>query len=307
MDRVGAALQSVHWWQMEGIVRDGGRWYVSVLRAPLLILGAVGFLLGVLVKKVHALFCGRVWCEYGRAEVGGDVETFLQWNVCAMPGGLCKWFGGMRPAKERVESVYRRIVEKEPLVVALMEAHDEKFVRKLGQKLGEHYHRVIAHAGDCQGAGVLGSGILFATKAHVRKVAFHRFKAGSGCHRMVAKGFLVVDLVHKGREFRVIATHLQPGKHANVRARQIDEMRPYIEEGTVIMGDLNIDRGAGETVGLGYAPEVGATCTDAFCGKDRDESVDYIIGVKSVEVLPGYDKSRKEEADSDHHILFGWR
>ena len=77
-----------------------------------------------------------------------DTITAITSNVCALPGGLPRVHGGMKPARERLADIIRFIEEKNPQFLCLLEVWDPELRDGLIKKLTKVYPHIYSKIGS---------------------------------------------------------------------------------------------------------------------------------------------------------------
>lgn len=183
------------------------------------------------------------------------VFTLLSWNVCGPGAGYTISDGGVLPWPDRLDSVVKKIIEKDADVNCLYEVFDLKAASHISEKLKAHgYKHCYFHIGP-RAIGV-SSGILVASKYEIENPEFTLFPQDTlvGRTKFAAKGVFGFDLSSSGKSFaRIYATHLQHSEvpefptAEEVKGRQkqmdviIDKINAVRDRSIVVTGDLNLD------------------------------------------------------------------
>ncbi len=189
----------------------------------------------------------------GNAEEKKAVDNFtlMTWNVCALPFGLSTTFGGVRPAKERVNEIVDFIASHDPDIICFQEAHDLSFSYELFEKLKEVYSHFVLDIGRISFTQ-LNSGLLVISKLPISNFYFKEFEFDHmSFQKAIKKGFFAFKVSSNHQELaHVITTHLQPYKteiDALIRLHELQLIVDALRENTspgfkIVCGDLNIDR-----------------------------------------------------------------
>jgi endonuclease/exonuclease/phosphatase family metal-dependent hydrolase len=266
-------------------------------------------------------------------------HSFLSGNACCMWGGLPTAFGGLTPARERIDRLAEIISKQNADFVLLQEVSFQPGL-ELYEKLKDKYPHFYTRIGP--NAPRMDSGLFIASKKPiVSEPIFVSF--GDASMKRGAFCFETTD-------FWVLTTHLSAGDGADnerERSRQMDivtntvkELKAKTAKPCFVMGDLNINRAAGGPLEEYYSSGINhayfdsyalthpmltaesATATNYFNryarGIEADPSakteiVDYALlhqdsyhtlnkSIQTVRVEM-FDTAKPEEALSDHHFL----
>lgn len=244
----------------------------------------------------------------------------LTLNACMLSGGLPYFFGGLPPARERMNKIAQLIKRYEPDVVVMQEmAHGPSV--QLAQKLKKKYSHFFTRIGP--NPPLMESGLFVASKVRVLNTGFIPFKDQ---FKMIRGAFWIET------ENAVIFTgHLEHGADESSKRREqlnqiLAKMKDF-DKPCYLLGDLNIDRlreGHYERIGIDkdfidYLPKGTATCSESLGAvlkgeplpSRREEQVDYALlkrgehrSVKCrVEVIETYTGDDPYTALSDHKAL----
>jgi endonuclease/exonuclease/phosphatase family metal-dependent hydrolase len=246
------------------------------------------------------------YLEGSALEKKGSLKTILTWNVCALFGGLCIPFGGMAPFAKRASLIARKIIDTNADLVALQEVSPpaaDMLYRKLRKEYKHFYVRI-----NPDPLLTLDSGLFIASKVKLNDPTVISLPLAGRMKR----AFFSFHV----NEYNFLTTHLEPGTSeadVSMRQRQVAALFTHVvpSEKTVIMGDLNIERGREfEKSGLAsrfvdrYEGE--PTATDHFIGKvDEHQSIDYILTTPDLKLDISMNEGFNLDgpALSDHHML----
>jgi endonuclease/exonuclease/phosphatase family metal-dependent hydrolase len=233
----------------------------------LLVLYGLGLLLGVLpvaaiaflgvpIRAIGSGLQERGFC-YRQGDVGLEKEVAgpicaMTWNICGLGGGQELYAGGVLPWPLRFEGIVSQIEHENPDLLCLQEVGDFALAEALFQRLRGRYAHLYLHVGAYVGAP---SGLFLASK-YPSEMEFVPFESYVGFSIIQKKGATVLNLLSEGMPvLRCIATHLQHGDGNDVRVAasrkaQLGQIMHQIKDlpdlPTVLMGDLNIERGSQE-------------------------------------------------------------
>lgn len=285
---------------------------------------------GVLIDWLGDLISQKKYTELkGDSEVKEtNLPTLMTFNVCMLPGALPVLFGGVRPARERLDELASFILEKDPDILFLQEMSFESALSLWGTIKGRYikgFSRI-----DPMSWLTLDTGLFIATKVPLIKEPFFISLPTKG---RIRRGAFCIET--KDQVFFV--THLESGtseKDSKMREKQIEkiliEMKKIRDKPVILLGDLNIHR-KGEALDeysthlnphfINFCEITGedtSTCTNHFSAsvrgktivKESSEHIDYALVFKSpvslsleVSQIPTYD-IKKGQALSDHKALF---
>ena len=191
----------------------------------------------------------------GHAEekMGDGRFSLVTWNICALTGNYPTHYGGVRPAKKRVDEIADFLLKTDADIVCLQEAHDHKVSKLLFEKLKEIYPYFVINIGK-DSLIQFNSGLFVASKFPIDNFDFTPF-VNKGRQRGIKKGFFAFKVMSENQPIAyVVATHLQPNKtakDAEIRLRELKLVHNKLlqditlNEGSyprIVCGDLNIDR-----------------------------------------------------------------
>ncbi len=279
--------------------------YLSIIPLSLACYGIAALVDGIRQNWNKKRF---TYLEGSALEKKGPVKVIATWNVCALFGGLCIPFGGMAPVAKRASLIAQKIIEVGADIVSLQEVSPpaaDMLYHCLKKDYKYFYVRI-----NPDPLLTLDSGLFVASKVRIQdptvvllplagrmKRALFSFQAGS---------------------YNFLTTHLEPGTKkadVNMRKYQVAAIFDHVvpSENTVIMGDLNIERGD-EFEESGLQPrfvdryEGEPTATDHFIGKrDQHQSIDYILTTPDLraDVRMCEAFNLDGAAISDHQMLIG--
>jgi len=247
--------------------------------------------------------------------------SILNWNICGLPGGLPRWFGGVPPLFNRIDKIATLLINKGCDIICLQEAHDVKAQHTLYKKLRNDYKYFYSNIGSK--AFQHNSGLFIASKKKLSNESFTSFSY-KGKRFGINKGYFSFDVNHGSESsVRVVATHFQPydsEKDQQLRVKALTDIG--LKNPDIVCGDLNIDRLKQEdATAIIYGQYVDAlvnneTATDSLneakkgkVAQPQGLSIDYcLLQNKSsyaiqTEVIETYNLNDPEVALSDHHAI----
>ncbi len=249
--------------------------------------------------------------------------SFLQWNVCAMRGSLPLPFGGMTPARMRLDRIIAHILAKNADVVVLSEIdplEEDPLIRGLAGRYEKIYYRFGLSAWG------MSSCLLVALKKGdlLRDHAtYHPLPvAESGAQKAFKRGFFILP----AGGYKILFTHLHPGdsdRDKVVRKGQLDQIQAYMKahegESFILLGDLNIDsihhreEYEAQITARGLSPTGGSLLADVTAsdslertlkgvhGDPLEEHLDHIVSSLRIDgATTTIDASIILEGTSDH-------
>lgn len=214
---------------------------------PLLTFGLLLLLPSILVRRI-GLAIQKSCYSYAKGNAPEKKfmksATFLTWNVCGMPAGLSRPFGGMVEWSKRVDGIANCILSSEADVVCLQEVLDTALGERLKEKLKHTYKHLYYHIGHSSFR--LGSGLFVASKFRIHNFSFTPFTTHSKHYRMHYKGFVSGSLLREGQPpLQFLATHACAGPahiSGDVRKKQLIQMLEQAKnQPTVCLGDFNCE------------------------------------------------------------------
>lgn len=214
---------------------------------PLFIVGFVLLMPSIVVRRI-AIIIQKNGFSYASGNAKeklftGTVAAF-SWNICGMPAGLSRPFGGMVEWSKRIDKITDKILTSRADIVCLQEVLDTSLCEQLKKRLLRKYKHIYYHIG-CSSYR-LGSGIFIASKFRIENFTYTPFKTLGKKFRMHHKGFVSGTFQSAENTLQFIATHTcagPPQVSANVRNRQIRQMLEFSKnKSTIYIGDFNIDR-----------------------------------------------------------------
>lgn len=186
-------------------------------------------------------------------KMGGGQFSLMSWNICALTGKYPTLYGGVRPAKKRVDEIANFILKTDADVVCLQEAHDHAVSKLLFEKLKETYSYFVINIGK-DSLIQFNSGLFIASKFPIENFDFTPF-INKGRQRAIKKGCFAFKVMSENHPIAyVVATHLQPNKtekDAEIRLRELKLVHSKLLQDIkldersyprIVCGDLNIDR-----------------------------------------------------------------
>lgn len=155
-------------------------------------------------------------------------------NACMFQGGLPLTFGGVMPARLRMERLLALIEREKPDLLFLCEINPYD-VKVLTTSLETDYPHIFERIG--LNPFLQSSGLYVASKLPlVKPPEFHAFETSSATKR----GFFALETADN----LYIYTHLSANRHADERAVQMEAITTYCEahpKNPILLGDLNIN------------------------------------------------------------------
>jgi endonuclease/exonuclease/phosphatase family metal-dependent hydrolase len=262
--------------------------------------------------------------------------SFMTLNACMLWGGLPILFGGVRPARERIDEVANLILEQDPDVLVMQEMSFESG-RSLWDKLKDTYASGFTRISPMPGFS-LDSGLFIACKLPiVTEPIFYPLPS----HKIIKKGFFYFET----EKHAVFVAHLVAGDEAEdaaVRKEQLDAIvskmqkaRKELSKECLLLGDLNINLKrtgndeystskvseflANDTIPCEITEET-ANCTNRLIAyakgqkveeENAFEHIDYALRLRTpfgtpltVRLVATYDLNQPDRALSDHKGLF---
>lgn len=316
-----STLSQPFWWSSEVIART-----TESVSSPKVIIVRVGQLAVILLLSPVTIFLKTVaelflffkpraftCSKEGNVPAKDDnTLSIFSWNICGLPGGLPRWFGGLPPLSQRIKRICNFILQEDCDIVCLQEAHDVKSTYTLCDQLRQRYKYFYLNIGAKPFHH--NSGLIVASKRTLSNVSFTPFNY-KGKQFGINKGFFAFQVETK---FRIVTTHLQPYSSARdqaIRLKELQEISRIVPD--IICGDLNIDRFEHE-IGTDhlkshYTDALGTieTATDSLMNthkQTKSSSIDYcLVQNQSFEietsVCKAYDLEEPKNALSDHHAL----
>lgn len=242
--------------------------------------------------------------------------TILSQNICALPGGLPAFFGGVDPFNRRIDSL---AINGQYDLLLFQELHDPYYSIQLYKKLKNIYPHSIINVGTKPFSH--NSGLAVFSKYPLKNISFTPFDKLKGKQFGINKGFLKFQL----GKVTFLNTHLQPGTRENdamIRNKQLKQINAYWnqKDKQILCGDLNCERNSDEetlkTIRSQYNDPLSdciETATDTLTERRMRKksaplplSIDYILPKKegvTVTVEQSYDLINPENSLSDHHRL----
>ncbi len=262
------------------------------------------------------------------------VDRFMTLNACMLWGGLPILFGGVRPARERIDQMAELILAQKSDVAIMQEMSFEAGL-SLWDKLKDTYAQGFTRIGPMPGLA-LDSGLFIASKFPiVKEPVFHPLPS----NKLIQRGVFYFETEHRA----VFVTHLEAGdepESVSMRKVQLEEIATIMKEvqkdsnkDCLLLGDLNIqmqDLAQGEYRTSGISghfvndsipiniTEETATCTSRLTAYakgtevegDAFEHIDYALRLRTtfgsqlvVSQIPTYDLTQPGKALSDHKGL----
>ena len=236
-----------------------------------------------------------------------DVKKILSWNVCGLYGGLCMAFGGVKKVNDRMKLIVEKIKEMDADLIALYEVSEPMALlleKKLKSNYLEFYSRIRRDP-----LLRLDSGLFIASKQKILNPKTINLPLGA----MVKRALFSFEIGEK----HFLTTHLQPGSRQEdiaTRKRQVEVIKKEFKSNSILMGDLNIERGEDEfkdleldSLAKDSLDASMETATDRFNGDDVAQSIDYILSGKDIKLKVALDKVYDDDnALSDHHALVAY-
>jgi endonuclease/exonuclease/phosphatase family metal-dependent hydrolase len=262
------------------------------------------------------------------------VDRFMTLNACMLWGGLPILFGGVKPARERIDPMAELVLAQNSDVVVMQEASFESGLF-LWDKLKHAYAQGFTRIGPMPGLA-LDSGLFIASKFPiVKEPVFHPLPS----NKLIQRGVFYFETEKRA----VFVTHLEDGdepEDAAMRKVQIAEIAKIMKntqketnKQCLLLGDLNIQlkhatddeymtsgissHFVNDAIPVDVTEET-STCTNRLTAYakggevegDPFKHVDYALRLRtifgshlSVEQVPTYDLSQPDKALSDHKGL----
>ena len=193
--------------------------------------------------------------------------TFLNWNICCFDEGLSILFGGIVPWEERIDHITDVIKKSQRDVICLQEVFAQKAHDRLFELLKDTYGYFYKNIGPrINGFNLLNmgisSGLFVASKYPLTNPFFQHYDAEATPNTR-AYGFFSAQLPSL---IRFITTQLQPDSNSEdikFRKNQLKAIKAHIDENTILLGDLNIQRDSDE-----YKQEIGPYFENHYTDKD---------------------------------------
>ncbi len=304
--------------------------FVAVLAIARTILRAVGF---GLQKEGFTHIRG----EAPEKKIEISLLKVMTWNICALAGGMSLDHGGVVHWRSRLEQIVEIIQQEAPEVLVLQEIYDTALVEALVKQLKAEYAHFYVHLGP----NVVGSigGCMVLSRCAVHDFSHTSFENNDWT---LNRGFATLEVKADPADdkpcARIVGTHLIHGSEAPDRRKRMEQMAQIVNHvaartfkaPTVLMGDLNIEKGSWEEAQTlshylehAYQGEE-PTCTNRLIAQwdgvvRPDERIDYIslfkasaalpvvtdgVVLKDCHLIPAFDASyNTKTALSDHSAL----
>jgi len=180
--------------------------------------------------------------------------SILSWNICGTSAGYSITDGGVMPWCFRIDSLIKKIQEKNADVVCLYEVFDVNTAMRLSKQMEDKYAHFYFNMG-IKSVGV-SSGLFVASKFEMINPEFIAFpkEALVGRTKNCGKGFFAFDIQSKGKSFaRIFSTHLQHSEECDyptseekgARRKEMDmiieRVKHVKDKSIVVTGDFNLD------------------------------------------------------------------
>lgn len=304
------------------------------------------YILGELVKSIEGERAANLYKELSSHKMmpftyvkGIDSKTsqekisILNWNICCFDEGLSMLFGGIIPWEERIVKIGDAIKKSGADIVCLQEVFSEKAGNRLMEQLKDTYGHFYINIGPrINGFNLMkmgiSSGLFVASKNSLENPLFQPY-GHEETPSTRAYGFFMANL---NSNTLFATTQLQPGttpEDIKFRHAQLQAIQKQINDKTLLLGDLNIERDSDEYK-KGLAPHFDNSYTgkdwtscdlkdywwkakrnmDAFKKMLVFEWIDYFLSPKNSSIksirtslITVNDPQKPQEALSDHQAM----
>jgi endonuclease/exonuclease/phosphatase family metal-dependent hydrolase len=210
---------------------------------------ALGFLLGGVIQMAGDLISDQpfIYIKGNAPESWNENKhTLFTLNVCMYWGLLPMLFGGVSPARNRLDPLERLIRAQNPDIVVLQEMSSSSG-KRLAARLNDKYAHFFTHIGGSGtwiNSGTIGAELFVASKAPIVSVKFVPYEDANAARKI---GFFCIETPSSW----VITAHFPDQTdetwqtHRNLLtqiANTIDELKMTTGKPCVLLGDLNIRR-----------------------------------------------------------------
>lgn len=173
---------------------------------------------------------------------GEDNFSCLIFNTCMLWGGLPFWFGGVVPARQRIDKLSELILSR-PFDFIFLQELSERFAFKLWDKIKQNYQFGLTGIGR-QAFTSMGSLLFIASKHPVSEVKVFKLPT----HKWVKRNVVCLEIP----SCWLITTHLESGskpEDAKMRGLQLQHIHSILmhleaqsNKPCFLFGDLNVER-----------------------------------------------------------------